>query len=83
MSNKTVILIRGNGSQHAIMILGDGKGLDLEDFAAGSANVDVSTSFTTRIVMTDLAADASSQIGYSSTGGSSPEASFGASSFSP
>ncbi|KAK4220977.1 hypothetical protein QBC38DRAFT_540344 [Podospora fimiseda] len=30
---KTVILTRGNGSQHAIMIIGDGKGLDTEDLA--------------------------------------------------
>ncbi|TRX90295.1 hypothetical protein FHL15_008840 [Xylaria flabelliformis] len=34
---KTVILTRGNGSQHAIVILGTGNGLDLEDLAtAGS-----------------------------------------------
>ncbi|KAI1354725.1 hypothetical protein F5Y01DRAFT_272548 [Xylaria sp. FL0043] len=38
-SDKTTILTRGNGSQHAIVIIGDGKGLDLEDLAAtGSAS---------------------------------------------
>ncbi|KAI0098571.1 hypothetical protein GGR51DRAFT_552553 [Nemania sp. FL0031] len=33
-SDKITILSRGNGSQHAIVIIGDGKGLDLEDLAA-------------------------------------------------
>ncbi|KUI62541.1 hypothetical protein VP1G_09659 [Cytospora mali] len=33
-TKKTVVLTRGNGSQHAIVIIGDGKGLDLEDLAA-------------------------------------------------
>ncbi|KAL3264728.1 hypothetical protein ABHI18_000433 [Aspergillus niger] len=37
-SQKTVILTRGNGSQHAIVIIGDGRGLDLEDLAAGPTN---------------------------------------------
>jgi hypothetical protein len=55
-SEKTVILSRGNGSQHAIVIIGDGKGLDLEDLAAGPTNVDVSASYTTRIAVTLLAA---------------------------
>lgn len=55
-SEKTVILTRGNGSQHAIVIIGDGKGLDLEDLAAGPTNVDVSASYKTRIVVTLLAA---------------------------
>lgn len=32
-TTKTVVLTRGNGSQHAIVIIGDGKGLDLEDLA--------------------------------------------------
>ncbi|GKZ83522.1 hypothetical protein AnigIFM56816_008617 [Aspergillus niger] len=54
-SQKTVILTRGNGSQHAIVIIGDGRGLDLEDLAAGPTNLDVSTSYTTRIAMTLLA----------------------------
>ncbi|KAK7903103.1 hypothetical protein LTR67_001120 [Exophiala xenobiotica] len=55
-SDKNVILTRGNGSQHAIVILGDGKGLDLEDLAAGQTNVDVSTSILTRVSVTILAA---------------------------
>ena len=33
-ATKTVVLTKGNGSQHAIVIIGDGKGLDLEDLAA-------------------------------------------------
>lgn len=54
-SKKTVILTRGNGSQHAIVIIGDSKGFDLEDLAAGPTNVDVSASYTTRIAVTLLA----------------------------
>ncbi|KAI9740314.1 MAG: hypothetical protein M1834_004892 [Cirrosporium novae-zelandiae] len=37
-TRKTVVLTRGNGSQHAIMIIGDGKGLDLEDLAAADVS---------------------------------------------
>ncbi|KAI1629856.1 hypothetical protein EDD37DRAFT_70612 [Exophiala viscosa] len=55
-SYKDVILTRGNGSQHAIVVLGTGKGLDLEDLAAGQTNVDVSASRYTRVVVTLLAA---------------------------
>lgn len=55
-STKNVILTRGNGSQHAIVILGGGKGLDLEDLAAGQTNVDVSASWFTRISVIVLAA---------------------------
>lgn len=55
-SEKTVILSRGNGSQHAIVILGDGKGLDLEDLSASPTNVGVSSSYTTRIAVIVLAA---------------------------
>ncbi|KAJ6436690.1 Protein kinase-like domain protein [Purpureocillium lavendulum] len=33
-TNKTIVLTRGNGSQHAIVIQGAGCGLDLEDLAA-------------------------------------------------
>ncbi|KAK9351270.1 hypothetical protein V1523DRAFT_435559 [Lipomyces doorenjongii] len=54
-SEKTVLLTRGNGSQHAIVVMGDGKGLDLEDLAAGPTNVDVSASHITRIVVILLA----------------------------
>lgn len=52
---KTVILTRGNGSQHAIVIFGNGKGLDLEDLASGATSVDASTSYSTRITITLLA----------------------------
>ncbi|KIX04589.1 uncharacterized protein Z518_05459 [Rhinocladiella mackenziei CBS 650.93] len=54
-STKSVILTRGNGSQHAIVVLGQGKGLDLEDLAAGQTNVDVSASWFTRISVVILA----------------------------
>lgn len=54
-SEKTVILTRGNGSQHAIVIIGDGKGLDLEDLAGVPTNVDASASYSTRIAVTLLA----------------------------
>ncbi|KAI0399685.1 hypothetical protein F4802DRAFT_540274 [Xylaria palmicola] len=36
-SDKVTILTQGNGSQHAIVIMGGGKGLDLEDLAAPSS----------------------------------------------
>ena len=50
-----VILTRGNGSQHAIVILG-GKGcLDLEDLAVSATNADFSTSWDTRIALFILA----------------------------
>ncbi|KAL6164520.1 hypothetical protein ACJQWK_09252 [Exserohilum turcicum] len=55
-SNKTVILTRGNGSQHAIVIMANSRGLDLEDLAAGPTNVNVSASYTTRITVFGLAA---------------------------
>lgn len=54
-AKKTVILTRGNGSQHAIVVLGDGKGLDLEDLAAGQSNFDVSASWFTRSALVVLA----------------------------
>ena len=34
-TKKNIVLTGGNGSQFAILILGDGKGLDLEDLSAG------------------------------------------------
>ncbi|RYP29001.1 hypothetical protein DL767_006961 [Monosporascus sp. MG133] len=55
-SDKDVILTRGNGSQHAIVILGEGKGFDLEDLAAGQTNLDVSAPGKTRFALTSLAA---------------------------
>ncbi|KAJ9609566.1 hypothetical protein H2200_005893 [Cladophialophora chaetospira] len=54
-AKKTVILTRGNGSQHAIVVLGGGKGLDLEDLAAGQTNVDVPASWLTRAALVSLA----------------------------
>ncbi|EXJ58362.1 hypothetical protein A1O7_05787 [Cladophialophora yegresii CBS 114405] len=54
-SKKIVILTRGNGSQHAVVILGNGNGLDLEDLAAGQTNVDVSASWFTRVTLIALA----------------------------
>ncbi|RYO85023.1 hypothetical protein DL766_005664 [Monosporascus sp. MC13-8B] len=54
-SEKAVILSRGNGSKHAIVVIGRSKGLDVEDLAAGPTNVDVSASYTTRITLTILA----------------------------
>lgn len=53
-SDKDVILTRGNG-QHAIIILGERKGFDLEDLAAGQTNVDVSAAPETRFALTGLA----------------------------
>ncbi|KFZ13811.1 hypothetical protein V501_03513 [Pseudogymnoascus sp. VKM F-4519 (FW-2642)] len=53
---KTVVLTRGNGSQHAIVISDpDEIGLDLETLAAGQANLDLSTSLSTRILVGLLA----------------------------
>lgn len=34
-TKKNIVLTTGNGARHAMVILGDGKGLDLEDLAAG------------------------------------------------
>ncbi|KAH0591661.1 hypothetical protein MHUMG1_10602 [Metarhizium humberi] len=55
-SDKDVILTRGNGSQHAILILGEEKGLDLEDLATGQTNTDIATPRTTRFMLVGLAA---------------------------
>lgn len=41
-SSKSIILTRGNGSQHAIVVVGTGQGLDLEDLASGPMDIDVS-----------------------------------------
>lgn len=54
-TTKTVILTKGNGSQHAIVVFGDEKGLDLEDLAAGPTNVNVSSSYATRLLVITLA----------------------------
>lgn len=54
-SKKDVIVTTGNGSQHAVLILGQGKGLDLEDLAAGPSDIKVSTQRTTRFALLALA----------------------------
>ena len=53
--NKIVILSRGNGSQHAIVIKGHNNALDLEDIASGQKNIDASASLSTRFALTTLA----------------------------
>lgn len=55
MSNKTVVLTRGNGAQHAIVIRGGGLGFDLEDLASGSVEVDASGSWASRLAVILLA----------------------------
>ena len=37
-TRQNFVLTRGNGSQHAIVILGDGRGFDFEDLASGPSN---------------------------------------------
>ena len=54
-SKKNVVLTRGNGSQYAIVIFGDQKGLDLEDLASGQTNIDKNASIFTRVAATILA----------------------------
>lgn len=54
-SNKKIILTRGNGSQHAIVVLGNDVGLDLEDLAAVGNNTDNSASRLTRSITIVLA----------------------------
>jgi hypothetical protein len=48
---KTVILTRGNGSQHAIVIIGRPGSLNLEDLASGPASVDNTTTISTKVFM--------------------------------
>lgn len=49
------VLTRGNGSQHAIVILGNGHGFNLEDLASGQNNTLVLTNLSTRITLFLLA----------------------------
>ncbi|KAF4244371.1 hypothetical protein CNMCM8980_010243 [Aspergillus fumigatiaffinis] len=49
------ILTRGNGSQHAIVIQGKGRGYNLEDLASGQSNIMVATNSFTRITLLVLA----------------------------
>ena len=50
------ILTRGNGAQHAIVVLGNGHGFNLEDLASGQSNTLVVTNIWTRIALLVLAA---------------------------
>ncbi|PGH18803.1 hypothetical protein AJ79_00216 [Helicocarpus griseus UAMH5409] len=54
-TKKDVILTAGNGSQHAIVVLGDGRGLDLEDLAAGQTRMNILISRSTRVAIFSLA----------------------------
>ncbi|KAL6228810.1 hypothetical protein BDW75DRAFT_250576 [Aspergillus navahoensis] len=49
------ILTGGNGSQHAIIILGNGHGLNLEDLAAGQRHLEVDQDLLTRAALFVLA----------------------------
>lgn len=50
-SQHSFILTRGNGAQHAIIILGNAHGLDLEDLAVGQSNAHVATNRVTRAAL--------------------------------
>ncbi|GAD91898.1 predicted protein [Paecilomyces variotii No. 5] len=52
------ILTRGNGAQHALVVLGNQRGFNLEDLASGRSNIDVvgGTTTTTRILLLILSA---------------------------
>lgn len=51
-SEGTFVLTKGNGAQHAIVVLGnDKRGLNLEDLAAGQINLQVSPNKLTRIAI--------------------------------
>lgn len=54
-SDKTIIISRGNGAQHAIVINGEGRGLDLEDLAAVANGIEVLASRSTSIALVCLA----------------------------
>lgn len=53
-SNDTYVLTKGNGAQHAIVILGNGYGLNLEDLAAGQTNINLSANRLTQIAIFGL-----------------------------
>ena len=57
-SRNPYILTRGNGAQHAIVVLpggqGNDEGLDLEDLAAGQPNLDTSADLFTRMSLLAL-----------------------------
>jgi hypothetical protein len=48
-SPDSYILTRGNGAQHVIVVLGNGRGLDLEDLATGQSTLDASANMLTRL----------------------------------
>ncbi|KAI1808934.1 hypothetical protein F4811DRAFT_6701 [Daldinia bambusicola] len=50
-SKDTYILTRGNGSQHAIVILGNRHGLNLEDLASGQTNVSTNATYFTCVAL--------------------------------
>ncbi|KAF3483180.1 uncharacterized protein GIQ15_02504 [Arthroderma uncinatum] len=54
-SEKTVILTKGAGCQHAIVIIGDGCGFDLEEMAVGFEERDLPCDIFTRIAVLILA----------------------------
>ncbi|KAK2877079.1 hypothetical protein FQN49_001442 [Arthroderma sp. PD_2] len=54
-SNKTVVLTKGAGCQHAIVIMGDGRGFDLEEMAVGSEERDLPCDLFTRVAVLILA----------------------------
>ncbi|CZR68599.1 uncharacterized protein PAC_18498 [Phialocephala subalpina] len=53
-SNDSYTITRGNGAQHAIAILGNGHGLNLEDLGAGQTNMNVSANRLTKISVVGL-----------------------------
>ncbi|KAJ5887711.1 hypothetical protein N7495_007752 [Penicillium taxi] len=53
-SPSTFVITRGNGAQHAIVILGNRHGLNLEDLAAGQSSFDASTNLLTRVALLAL-----------------------------
>lgn len=55
-TDKTVVLTRGNGSQHAVVVIGNGKGLDLEDLASQTSAREDSTPVSASFLMIGLAA---------------------------
>ncbi|KAL9089709.1 MAG: hypothetical protein Q9159_002356 [Coniocarpon cinnabarinum] len=54
-SDHNYILTRGNGAQHAIVVLGGGHGLNFEDLASSDAYSDSSASWLTRLSLLILA----------------------------
>ncbi|EZF33207.1 hypothetical protein TMEN_6837 [Trichophyton mentagrophytes] len=54
-SEKTVVLTKGAGCQHAIVIIGDGRGFDLEEMAVGSEERDLPCDIFTRVAVFILA----------------------------